>query len=362
VIRQEHERLIQLFALLLAAGCTTKDMPPADGAANEDSTLGDVATTADATMETEPADAGEDSFCKMVIVSVLDAAADGDAEADPPCEYTFPCGLTDGTVGVGCELYAPGNGPLDARAFGCWLQENHGCVDGQAVPPDGPTVVDCRDCLGGAGRATAGVATLEAVRAKSTLAAWFAKMAHDEAASIWAFERFERELRRHRAPRELVRAARSARRDEIRHAKMMSAHARALGAELRAPRIRKSRRVRGLEAIARENAVEGGVRETFAALLATWQAANAPAEYRETFAAIAADETRHAALAQAAGRWMDARLSPRARARVRTARRRAAEAWLARPSVAAVVRRFFGDDDVVHVALAKTLRGDAHEA
>ena len=89
-----------------------------------------VGTTADATLDALP-DEGEDAFCKMVTVTVLDAGpADGDAEADPPCEYSFPCGLTDGTVVMGCELYAPGNGPLDARAFGCWLQEGHGCSDG----------------------------------------------------------------------------------------------------------------------------------------------------------------------------------------------------------------------------------------
>ena len=53
--------------------------------------------------------------------------------------------------------------------------------------------------------------------------------------------------------------------------------------------------MRELEAIAIENAVEGCVRESFGALLATWQAKTAgDARVRAAMKRIARDETRHA--------------------------------------------------------------------
>lgn len=78
-----------------------------------------------------------------------------------------------------------------------------------------------------------------------------------------------------------------------------------------------------------ENAVEGCVRETFGALVATWQAAHATdAGVRAAMKRIAADETRHAALAWAIDRWMDGRLDATARARVERSRRAAVRTLL----------------------------------
>jgi hypothetical protein len=76
-----------------------------------------------------------------------------------------------------------------------------------------------------------------------------------------------------------------------------------------------------------ENAVEGCVRESFAALVATWQARHAkdPAIAR-AMAGIARDETRHAALAWSVASWLDARLDEGARAEVAAATRTALEA------------------------------------
>jgi len=80
--------------------------------------------------------------------------------------------------------------------------------------------------------------------------------------------------------------------------------------------------VRSLERIALENAVEGCVREAAGALVATWQASRAKdVAVRRSMARIAADETRHAALAWAVADWIEPRLSPGARERVRRARR-----------------------------------------
>jgi hypothetical protein len=106
---------------------------------------------------------------------------------------------------------------------------------------------------------------------------------------------------------------------------MVGALARRCGFEPRSFRV-EPQPVKSLEAIAIENAVEGCVRETFGALLATYQAEAATSPIvRETFSRIAKDETRHAALAWRVADWLDARLSGEARARVEAARRAAAE-------------------------------------
>jgi hypothetical protein len=87
--------------------------------------------------------------------------------------------------------------------------------------------------------------------------------------------------------------------------------------------------VRALETIAVENAVEGCVRETFGAALAMVQAQTArDGAVRAAMARIAPDETRHAELAWDVARWLDTQLAADSRARVRRARRQAADALL----------------------------------
>jgi hypothetical protein len=84
----------------------------------------------------------------------------------------------------------------------------------------------------------------------------------------------------------------------------------------------KSLQVRELECIAVENVIEGCVRETFGALVATWQGMTAEDPLvRAAMARIARDETRHAALAFQIDAWLRTRLDSSARARVRDARR-----------------------------------------
>jgi hypothetical protein len=66
-----------------------------------------------------------------------------------------------------------------------------------------------------------------------------------------------------------------------------------------------------------DNAVAGCVGETFAALLATWQATHAAdPRVRRTMQRIALDETRHAALAWEIFHWGAPRLAAHERARV----------------------------------------------
>ena len=140
-----------------------------------------------------------------------------------------------------------------------------------------------------------------------------------------AFRKLRSELSAHGAPRFLIRAAERAARDEIRHARMARALARRHGGVWRAPIVTDTA-PRDVEAIATENAVEGCVRETFGAVLATWQARAAKdASIRATMERIARDETRHAVLAHNVDAWIIKKLDRTARGRVQRARQLAFE-------------------------------------
>jgi hypothetical protein len=164
--------------------------------------------------------------------------------------------------------------------------------------------------------------------ASGDMGRYFAEIAHLESASVTAFRILRDELRAVGAPRKLVRAAARAARDEIRHARSTSALARRFGGTPRRPCIAPPP-VRSLEAIALENAVEGCVRETFGALLATRQAERASdPTIRASMRRIARDETQHAALSWQVARFLDTKLSAQARRNVVEARRDAARELL----------------------------------
>ena len=172
------------------------------------------------------------------------------------------------------------------------------------------------------GRRPKGLCVSEPARG-AALGQHFAEMARLERASVDAFRHLRRELVAHRAPWRLVRAAERAARDEVRHARATGSLARRHGSTPVAPTVLCTP-VRDLETIAIENAVEGCVRETFGALVATWQARSAADTLvRATMKRIARDETRHSALALQVNGWLKGRLNPAARARVDEARRQA---------------------------------------
>ena len=98
---------------------------------------------------------------------------------------------------------------------------------------------------------------------------------------------------------------------------------------------------RSLTRFAMENAREGCVRETYGALMACWQAKHAAdPKIREAMAAIAHDETEHAALSWDIARFIESKLDDKNRALVHAsqedARRELAEA-LAAPVDATLV-------------------------
>lgn len=193
------------------------------------------------------------------------------------------------------------------------------------VLPDrvgGAAVVRCAriSSCGGAGRRPEGF-VLPRVHESDAVARHFVEMAWLELASVDAFERLADELARHEAPRALVRRARRAADDERSHAKKAADIARAFGADLPEATFVLSSGARGpvrdLEAIGRENAVEGCVAETFAALVVERQAetfsldaSTMSAEVvRATLRSFARDELAHAALAYAVDRWVRTKLT-----------------------------------------------------
>jgi hypothetical protein len=305
---------------------------PRDGAADAASPDGG-SPHADAAIAV---DADAESAC-LITSGLRDAATDTgpDADADPGCWYRLPCGFADsGLVVVGCDLYKPD--PPDASLadrtfFGCRLAQGKGCEgDAFAPGPNGAVMLECTDCIGGGGRRPAGLEEPPAVAAADALGAYFGSMAHEEAASVIAFDRLRDELLLWGAPAFLIGGAEQARQDEIRHARIMAQLARQHGARIATPRVRGENE-RTLESIAHENAIEGCVHETYGAALLAWQARFATDHsFGRIFAVLAEDEARHAALSWAVARWLDTRLDSRARVRITRARHDAVQALRSR--------------------------------
>jgi hypothetical protein len=189
------------------------------------------------------------------------------------------------------------------------------------------------ECLG---REPAGL--LAAAASGGRLGDVLARMAHLEAASIVAFRQIATDLRALGAPAELVEAAMTSARDEVRHARAMGALAKRRGAT--PPRVRVERHTpRSALALAVDNAAEGCAREAFGALVGLYQTEHATdAELRATMAEVANDEVSHAAFSLALKQHLDTRLTGAERAQVEAARERAlaeltsdAAAWDALP-------------------------------
>ena len=209
------------------------------------------------------------------------------------------------------------------------LPSTESCTVGVAPASDagpGGPFVDCRSVYEfcSDGRKPEGLQDPR-MDARCSLGALFARMAWLEAASVPAFLRLANELKAHGAPEVLVRAARRAAGEEVRHTRAMRELARRHGASV--PAVEHAPfPSRSLEAMVVENAKEGCVRETYGAVVAGWQARTAEdARVREELGRIAEDELRHAELAWAVDAWAAERLTPEACQRVRAARLEAFE-------------------------------------
>ncbi len=278
----------------------------------------------DAGSDARDASADGDACLLGPVVTLLDATVpDSGPDADHYCRLDIPCGLSDVFAVVGCDLmFESPDGAITGSAYGCTLITDGGC-DAAVLTSNVSLLCGC-DAINGGGRRPFGGRTARRVRAGDPLAVYLARMAHAEAASVVAFEELAAALEHLGAPDELIVASRASAQDERRHAAVMTRLARRRGAEPPPVTRRTHRAPRPLDSIARENAIEGCIRETFGALVATWQARRAedPA-LRRAFASIASDETRHAALSWAIASWADQALDPRGRAEVARARRAA---------------------------------------
>jgi hypothetical protein len=256
-------------------------------------------------------DASTEDACVPALQKVFFGTIDGAAE----CRATqrLACGLPadvhvlDGGCGIraaDCRRICPSYG-----AFNCQAADAS-CVGGQIVRGV-PISVSCDFCPGGIGRRPANLGVPEARSGVGVLAAHFERAAFLEAASVHAFVALHDELASLGAPHALLAAARRASADEAAHLRMTARLARRFGG--RAPP--SARALGGAHAraslidLARENAVEGCVRETYGALIAWHQARNASdSVIRSTMETIAQDETRHAALSWAVSHWAAERL------------------------------------------------------
>ncbi len=143
-----------------------------------------------------------------------------------------------------------------------------------------------------------------------------------------AFKAVARELEAHDAPAGLPEQARAAAQDEMRHAALMESMATRWGVQPRRPRL-VSIAVRSLEELAVENAAEGCVRETWAAVEASYQACRAKDPViRRAMLEISTDEVRHVEFSWELDAWARTQLDRAGRERVERARRRAADELL----------------------------------
>jgi hypothetical protein len=219
----------------------------------------------------------------------------------------------------------PTAGGFDVQSFsreGCDGVTRHLFhVGADGVVGEVSTVVEIEanpNCI--VGRRPAGLSRGRTFVWATPIARYLSNSARLEAASVHAFRHLASELARHGAPKRLIAAACRAAKDEVRHARVTVALARRFGAdEFETPGIEPAE-PRDLESIAKENIVEGCVRETFGAAVGDWQARHAQdAAAARTMRRIAEDETRHASLAWEVARWSYRKLGAAARRRVRSA-------------------------------------------
>jgi hypothetical protein len=312
LLRLFASALVPVSALANACGDDDNTLLTGTDGGRFDATTGDAAKAADAATADADADAPQPIYdsggCQWVQRDGGAATVDGSVIEQPDsglAPISDPGSVED----------VDGSYPSEYCCSACGFA----CQFTTFCKPAPNGKLWCLSC--GFGRRPEGFRAV--VRFDGDVGTTFAEMARLEAASVVAFRTLARELAFHRAPRRLVRAAERAARDEIRHARAMSALARRLGADAMIDDI-ASPPLRDLETIAKENAIEGCVHETWGALLAHHQAMTEKYPIvRAVMMRIARDETQHAALAWQIAAWAKGRLDRNARERIAKARREA---------------------------------------
>jgi hypothetical protein len=252
-----------------------------------------------------------------------------------PYVYGAACGMVCGG-GYECMLPSDYIAQVQAMNPDGGLLSSDGSAGETLKCPTTPSTVTVTCVVDCTGRLSDGYAAPECAARHD--GERFAAMAYLEAVSVHAFQRLERELAAYAAPSALLRGARRARRDEVRHTAVTSRLARARGGFPRLPAAPPRKPVRSLFEIALENAVEGCVRETYGAVAGLVEAqTSADASLRRAMRSIAADECRHAELAWAVHAWALPKLSKDEQRRVENAMRDAVAEVAARDPRAAAL-------------------------
>jgi hypothetical protein len=270
------------------------------------------------------------AFLRSVVMSALPVAAtaccsDYSVETIQQVD-AFAAEVDDGGVLPGAVCNSLCKPPLRET-----IKQVYGCHVVDATDA-GITAIACDEHVGhcsafpvAGGRPPLGLRPRRAVDALDPAGAFFAAMAHVEAAAVDGFVELATALAVHDAPPSLVDAARAAAGDEERHARVAAAFARRYGASVLPPVEIDAVAAPSLETLAAANAREGCVLETYGAVVTQWQSRTAgDRAVRRAFANIARDELRHAELAFAVAHWLHSKLDLAARRRVRDARRAAA--------------------------------------
>ncbi len=297
------------------------------------------ATTADVIQSDVSSDVtdGGISFADVSVDSYVNWCEAGPpvlGASDQICNYYVyvPCGYPEGDYYIDdagrinrCDQICKGWADYDCPQLdNSYVDVIIPSLDGNIPPQTEAGLWVICECYNG-GRRPAGFRRGRG-RTSTRLGGYFAEMARLEAASVHAFDRMAMELGALGAPRRLIDETRRAREDETRHADRVEQIATRFGACVKRPRARRYR-ARSVERMATENAIEGCVRETFGALVATWQAARArDPEVRDAMRVIAEEETRHAALSMRVATFTESKLGVRERARVNRAMKRAIRA------------------------------------
>jgi hypothetical protein len=159
------------------------------------------------------------------------------------------------------------------------------------------------------GRRPTGLIESAALGLGPTAGDLFAAMSLHAATAVRAYRQLDRELAALGAPRGLRDRVRRAASDSIRHTRIADALCVRFDSVPERPMMVRARPNRALSELAKDNAVEGCIRETWSAALALWQAEYARAPIvREAMRDFAHDRMRHAQLAWEVHRWVIGRL------------------------------------------------------
>lgn len=315
------------------------DAPTADssdggvGSPERDADAGDAADAGDTGIVCDGCDGGYCYACRDTFDAGSGACAARRLSGNmctPQEDVLFPCGLPAPNPVVS---YQGGNFQCypycgsESWFWNCWVVTEAGALSFPAYSPQaaeagtGPIVVHCSVFCGN-GRLP-GAMVGAPTGCATTMGAALADMAFLEAAAVRAFLDLATQLRSLGAPASLIRRARRAARDEMRHARVMSALARSHGHTVPEPRAVPSDVVDPF-AIALLNAREGCVRETWGAAYAVVQSRRASDwAVRRAMKAIARDEIAHATLSRDIAAWIEPRLTSAQRLAVNAERRRA---------------------------------------